>query len=257
MRSQNSGRVLQSTSTTFDIIDALIDLDGGRVTEVADVLDVSKSTVYNHLHTLRSEGYVVMWGDEYHLSLKFMYVGQQAKMSDDAYQDAINVTTQLDEKIPFETGFIVEENGIGRFLKPEVSQSNTYDQFSLTGEKVPLHAVAAGKAILATFSEERIDAIINEWGLPKSTEQTIGTQEELFEEIATVRERGYAINQGENREGIYGVAKAAHKPDGTTLGGMSITSPVYRTKEGEFDEHAANLLDEHISKLEERLRSSQ
>jgi IclR family acetate operon transcriptional repressor len=254
MRPQNSGRVLQSTSTTFDIIDALIELGGGRVTEVADVLDVSKSTVYNHLHTLRNEGYVVMRGDEYHLGLKFLCVGEQAKMSDHSYQDAIDVTTRLDEKTPFETGFIVEENGVGRFLKPEVSQSSTYDQFSLTGEKVHLHAVAAGKAILATFSEERIDAIIDEWNLPKVTEQTIGTREELFEEIDTVRKRGYAINQSENREGIYGVAKAARKPDGTTLGGMSMTGPVYRTKEGEFDEHAASLLDEHISKLEERIR---
>lgn len=194
-----------------------------------------------------------MQGDEYHPGLKFAFTGEHAKMYDYAYQDAIEVTKELDEKVPFETGFIVEENGIGRFLKPEVPQSSEFDEFALTGEEVHLHTVAAGKAILASFSEDHIDKIINHWGLPEKTEQTITSRERLIEELTQAREQGYAVNRGENREGIRGVAKIANKPNGTVVGAMSITSPAYRAKKESFNEHAVNLLKTHVHELEQRL----
>jgi hypothetical protein len=104
---------------------------------------------------------VILPGDEYQLSLKFAYIGNHAKMCDYAYQDAIEVIKQIDDKIPFETGFIVEESEMGRFLKPEVTHASEFDEFALTGEKVHLHTIAAGKAILTSFLKDHIDKIIN------------------------------------------------------------------------------------------------
>ena len=63
MRTQESGRILQSSSVTLDIIDAVVALEGARVSQVADHVDVSESTASNHLHTLRRAGFLTTEGD--------------------------------------------------------------------------------------------------------------------------------------------------------------------------------------------------
>lgn len=255
MHEGNPGRPLKTTTTTLDIIDVLVELEGARVTEVAEQLQISKGTASNHLNTLRNEGYVTTKGDEYHPSLKFTYIGEHAKQHDRAYKLAAEATRQLDEQIPFETTFIVEENGIGRYLTPEVRQAGRHDNFAFTGEEEHLHTIAAGKSILATFPKDKIESIIAQRGLVKKTENTITDRESLFEELEQVREQGYAINQQENRQNVYSISSPVHRPHGRVLGGMSVVTPVFRLKGNDFDKEIYKLLFDHIDDLEDRLRS--
>lgn len=255
MPNTGPGRILQSTSTSLRVVDALVELDGARVTEVANELGISKSAASNHLQTLKNAGYAVTHGDEYYPSLKFTYVSKHARNRDRAYRAARETTQRLDEQVPFETSFIVEENGIGRYLTPEVNQPGKHDEFAFAGQEEHLHATAAGKAILATYSTEKIERIIDRRGLPEKTEHTITTKSDLFEELDRVRDRGYAVNRSENRQGIYVIAKAVHKPHGSVLGAMSVVSPSYRLTDGDFDERTYELLDEYVQTLEDRLES--
>jgi len=60
-----------ATERSFRIIEQLGERGGG-VSELAESLSISKSTVHNHLQTLRELGYVVQDGDEYRLGLQFL-----------------------------------------------------------------------------------------------------------------------------------------------------------------------------------------
>jgi IclR family transcriptional regulator, acetate operon repressor len=51
--SKEAKQPVKSTETTFEIIEALMDLDGAGVTELANYLDLPKSNVHNYLSTLR------------------------------------------------------------------------------------------------------------------------------------------------------------------------------------------------------------
>lgn len=66
---------IKATETTLTIIEELKSEDGGRVTELAESLDLAKSAVHNHLSTLMEHGYVIKEGNVYHLSLKFLEIG--------------------------------------------------------------------------------------------------------------------------------------------------------------------------------------
>ncbi len=253
MRAQSPGRLLQSTTTSLNIVDILLELEGARVTEVASALDISKSSACNHLHTLQHAGFVVQDGDEYHPSLKFAYIGERAKRRDAAYEVAVTVTEQLSMETPFETSFIIEENGLGRHLTSEVNQPGTYDRFAFTGQQEYLHTIAAGKSILAALPQQSVERIIDRWGLPAKTDRTITKRDDLFEELADVRERGYAINRGENKDGIYVIAQSVRKLNGTVLGAISVGSPAYRIKETEFTARVNKLLDSYVTELEDRL----
>lgn len=255
MRTKETGRILKSSSLTLEIIDTVAELEGARVTQIADRLDISKSAASNHLHTLRKAGFLVREGDLYKPSLKFAKLGEHAKHRDPAYHHAIEITNELDERTNFETAFTVEENGIGRYLRPEVEVATDVDQYFIVGEKMHLHTVAAGKAILAHYPEERVDFIIDRWGLPKKTEETITSRESLKEELEEIRNKGYAVNRGEDWEGVYAIAQVAKKPSGTVLGAFSIGGPAFRTKKQEFEDRYNPLLDDHVKKLEARLES--
>lgn len=256
MNEGNPGRKLKTTTTTLEIIDALVELEGARVTEIAKQLQISKGSASNHLHTLRNEGYVTAKGDEYHPSLKFTYIGEHAKQHDRAYELAAEKTRHLDNEIPFETTFIVEENGIGRYLTPEVRQAGRHDNFAFTGEEEYLHTIAAGKSILATFSRDRIEEILDQWGLVKKTENTITNRERFFEELDKVREQGYAINQQENRQNVYSISTAVHRSSGRVLGGMSVVTPLFRLKGDDFDREIYKLLFDQVNDLEEDLEAA-
>ncbi|MFB6187002.1 MAG: IclR family transcriptional regulator C-terminal domain-containing protein, partial [Halobacteriaceae archaeon] len=59
------------------------------------------------------------------------------------------------------------------------------------------HANAAGKAILAHLPEDVVHDILDRTGLPEHTKHTITSRKELFDELDSIRERGYAVNRGE------------------------------------------------------------
>jgi len=56
-----------------------VELDGAGVTELANQLDVAKSTIHGHLTSMRAHGFVVKRGTEYRLGLGFFDYGQYVR----------------------------------------------------------------------------------------------------------------------------------------------------------------------------------
>lgn len=226
-RTQNA-RTIEATGRSLSILEALQELHGARVTVLAEHLDLSKSTIHNHLTTLREHGYVTMEGDTYHISLKMTNLGEYARNRKPAYRRARELSDRLAEETNLESGFIVEENGRGVYLKTETGDVNDPHIFPQVGDHVYLHSTAAGKAILADLPRERVEVIVDRRGLPPVTENTITDRAALFEALDRIRERGYAVNKGENEPGMRAVAVAVPDDDGTVLGGVSVSGPKYR-----------------------------
>ena len=75
------------------------------------------------------------------------------------------------------------------------------------GGRVPVHATAIGKAILAQLDDDQIAALLPE-ALDTPTDRTIATRTRLFEELAEVRATGVAHAWSEMAEGLEAVAVA-------------------------------------------------
>jgi DNA-binding IclR family transcriptional regulator len=249
MRTKDKARGVKATGRTLSIIEGLQRLNGARVTELAEELDVSKSTVFNHLATLQKRGYVVMEGDQYYLGLRFSNLGRYARNRKESYVWARELADYLESNTNLESAVVVEENGIGKYLKSEtgdVTDPNIYPQ---VGGRVHLHATAAGKAILAELPREDVEWIADRWGLPAQTDNTITDLDRLFEELETVRQCGYAVNEGENSEGVRAVGAPIFEPGSasTLLGAVSVSGPKYRMNgewlEEELPEKVLSLVD--------------
>jgi DNA-binding IclR family transcriptional regulator len=121
---------------------------------------------------------------------------------------------------------------------------------------VYLHASAGGKSILAALPDEDVHDIVDYWGLPPVTDETLTSKSTLFEELEQIRERGYAINEGESRSNVYFIGKSVYRPDGTVHGGISVGGQTDRIRKDEFRIRITNLLDEYTEMLEHRIEST-
>ncbi|WP_165875274.1 IclR family transcriptional regulator [Natrarchaeobius chitinivorans] len=251
MRRQSDSPSLQTVDNCFDIIEALKELDGARVTEVADHVGLSKSSVHKHLITLKRRGYVTMESDEYYVSLRFSNLAEYAKYRTASRRKLFQFSKSLPEFAGLQVGVIIEENGRGSYLKPELDENPfTGPQ---AGSRVYLHGTAAGKAILATLPEETVDRIVDIWGLPQLTSQTITDRETLRAELKSIRSNEFAFNNGENNEGIRAIGTAITDSNDTTLGAISVGGPQYRIDDTWFEEELPYDLLDRVEEFEREL----
>lgn len=217
----NTSRTLKTSALSFEIVELLVELDGARVTEVANQLDIPPSTAHTHLATLENLEYVVKEGDFYHPSLEFLRLGTHVRTRKEEYDLAHSYTKKLYDRTDSHSIFVVEEQGRGVFLHRITGERPDWRHETL-GNKLYLHNTAVGKAILAKLPEDRVTEIVDRWGLPRQTDNTITDEDELRDELETVQERGYAFNRGENIDKMWAVGVAVTGRDGQVVGAFSV-----------------------------------
>jgi IclR family acetate operon transcriptional repressor len=104
------------------------------------------------------------------------------------------------------------------------------------GHRVPAHAGASGKAILAALGPDATARVLD-GRRERLTDSTIVERDALAAELANVRERGYAVNVGEWDHGVAAVA-AAIVVDGRPVGAISVSSTPQRLPRSRMDEIA-------------------
>lgn len=220
---------VKSVGTLFSILEHIKAGETVGVSQLARDMDMSKGAIHRYLRTLVDEGYAVSEDGEYRLALRFLDFGAHVRQQY-PYNEFVEPKV---ERLASETGeraqYIVEEHGRGIYLHRKQGE-NAVETDARVGKVVHLHTTAAGKAILSQLPNERVEAIIEEHGLPERTAQTITEREDLFEELAEIRERGYALNEEEHVRGLIAVGVPITDADGRVLGGLSVSGPANRIR---------------------------
>ncbi|MFB6178198.1 MAG: IclR family transcriptional regulator [Halorientalis sp.] len=231
---------VRTTEKSLRIIRTLKELNGGRVTEIADHLDTSKSVVHNHLTTLEEHGYVVKKNDEYQLGLQFLNIGGYTRNRMDLYKIAEPEVQKLAQKTNELASLMTHEQGLGIYLYRSKGEE-AVDGDTYAGLRTYLHTTALGKAILAYMPRSQSDEILEDHGLPAETDNTITDPTELRTELEEIRERGYAIDNEERIRGLYCVAAPIQKDD-QVLGAISVSAPKGRTNDDRFKNEVPELV---------------
>lgn len=247
----NSGksRTIQSDETLFDIIEHLREEGQSGVTEIARELSLSKSTVHGHLTSLKNRRYVVKTEKGYQLGMEFLNQGTHVQRSYDLYSIAHEKVTQLAGETGERVWCMVEENGMAYYLVGAKGQHPVHPPVRI-GQAVHLHDRSAGKAILAHLPEEKVEEIINRYGLPATTPNTITSKDELLQNLSKIRERGYAINDSESLMGLFAIGAPIINRQGVVRGALTISGPVNRLKTEEKKEQIIELLLGATNELE-------
>ncbi|WP_121743296.1 IclR family transcriptional regulator [Natronorubrum halophilum] len=219
---EKGSKTLQTTATSIDILNVLEETNGARVTEIADRMETSKSTVHGHLATLASKHFVIQRGDFYYLGPELLRLGNQVRTRKEGFVLAREFTERLYDEVGLRSIFAVEMGGKAVFIHTASGKKTGWTHERL-GNRLHLHNTAVGKAILSEMPKSRVEQVLDEWGMPAETENTITDREALFDELSEIRERGYAVNGAENFRELHAIGVAATQQSGNVIGGFSVT----------------------------------
>ena len=247
---------IQALRRAFRVIDALRDLQTAGVSELSSHLDVPKSTVHVYLQTLEEEGYLLNNDGTYRLSHRFLEIGGELRHSLNLFQGARQEVDSLSTETGEVANLGIEENGKRVLLYTAQPPEGMFDN-SPTGQYTKMHQTALGKALLSQMSDDDIEEVLDQHGLPAATDQTITDREALFTELDRVREKGYSIENEERREGIKAIAvPLKHEADSSEepVSAVSISGPKRRISASNADETLVEALRDAANVIELRYK---
>lgn len=192
--------------------------------EVADTLGVHRSTALRLLQTLEGNGFVRRQGDgTYAVGTRFLSIAQQSLESLDlrplaaphlrALHPTCGHTLHLAQLIGDEVVYI-----------DKLDSPDGVRMYSRVGRAASLYASGVGKAILAQLPPERVADLLERTELVSHTPTTFDTPQALEAELARIRQRGWAVDDGEFEDFVNCVAAPVGNSSGDIVAALSITS---------------------------------
>ncbi len=220
---------VQSVDKALRILELLEESpDGLILTDISRMLQVPKSTTFKILTTLLSRGYLCRadGSRRYSLGIRLFELGHQA-LGHVKEREGIHLLLQeLSSKFN-ETAHFSVLRGSDVLYLDKVESRASLRMVTAVGTRRPAHCTATGKALLAWLTEPDIRSIMS-GEMTAFTPRTITDVERLLEDLACVRERGYAIDYEENEPGIVCIGAPVTSPDGNVVAAISVSGPTVR-----------------------------
>lgn len=230
---------VKAAKNSMEIVEAVRELGGAGVSEVAQHVSMPTSTVHDHLRTLTEEEYLVKKDSKYYIGSRFLQLGDHARSRRKVFTIAQPEVDKLAEKTGEHANLMIKEHDVGVFLyTAQGSEAVHLDTHS--GMRVPLQTTALGKAIMAYLPRDEVEEIIDRRGLPEVTANTITNREQLFQQLDEIRERGFATDDEERVEGMRCVAVPITDEAERAIAAVSISGLKRRMEGDKFTQEIPN-----------------
>jgi DNA-binding IclR family transcriptional regulator len=198
------------------------------LTDIARRAGIHISTCTRLLRTLEASGLVARDAAtcEYRLGRKIFTLAHALERQLDIRALAWPVLQRLTD-ITGEMSSLAMLHGDEVMLIERSVSRNELGFLARPGSRAPLYCTAAGKMLLAHAEDELVDRILA-GPLPQLTPTTITTADALRLELAKVRVQGYAIDQCERENGLFGVAAPVRDVASRVIAVVSFSGPAER-----------------------------
>jgi DNA-binding IclR family transcriptional regulator len=199
-------------------------LEHSRFSDIVAATGLAKATVHRVLATLVSADFVAGDGEHgYRAGPALLSLSGRALASVDITDVAAPIVDRLVAEVDCTVHVgVATDSEIVYLIRRDASKP--YQMKSRVGHGMPLHCTGMGKAVMASWPEERVADLVSRVGLPARTPQTITTLDALRAELARVRARGFATDLGENEFGTVCVSAGIRDHTGAVTHGLSISS---------------------------------
>lgn len=220
---------VQALDRALDVLIALGSGGGMTLSEIAAMLGQSPATMYRVLSTLEAKEFVEVdpRRQEWQIGPTTFRLGSSFLRRGGVIERSRPVMWELMEATGETSNLGIEANDQVMF----VSQVETHESiraFFPPGTLSPMHASGIGKALLSLHDEGRIARFLAGRDLVRFTARTIGSARRLLEELALVRQQGFAFDNEEKTEGMRCVAAPIVNAHGEAIAGISVSGPAHR-----------------------------
>jgi IclR family acetate operon transcriptional repressor len=231
---KRSRRSVQSVDRALDLLEALVAAEGEvAITALATRTGLHVSTVHRLLATLLRRGYVRQNPEtsRYYAGAKLATLSEGRSRFGELRLRARPLLRSLTEATR-ETANLVVLDDLQAVYIETMPSPQVVRLFTVVGNRTPLHATGAGKALLANLPAARRDALLERLDLRGYTPRTVVDRAALRRTLDEIREKGYAIDDEEYDEGVRCVAVAVLGSAGREAAGpvaaLSISAPASR-----------------------------
>ena len=239
MNASKQGESVKSAVRALEILETIVAM--GRpmsANEVGAIKPIPASSLSYLLTTLVSLGYLVREGRNYAAGpalARLSPAGSGSSLREAVRPLVDSIRDKIDETAAF---FILRDDEIEAIASAISGQALRYAVEE--GRRAPLHAFAAGKALLSTFEPHRLDAYLSNVARERFTSNTITEPDALRRELDMIRNTGISHVREEFTPGICALGKVAWR-NGAPLGAFSVAIPAARFNQ-EIEARATELL---------------
>ena len=220
---------VQSVERAFQLLEALAaaGTDGSTLSDLARSIGVSKSTAYAILQTLLGGGFVadMRAGStrRYRLGMALARLGDVV-VSQIALRDvALPVLRELAGETRLTARVAVLDDPYAVVIARVDAPDSSVRFAANLGKREHLHCSAVGKAMLAALDRDRRGRSLPPPGCPARHRTRSPTRKPFSPSSTTVEERGYAVDDEEDVEGVFCVGVAVHDHTARCVGAISVT----------------------------------
>ena len=221
---------VQSVDRALLIIETLAEDDEGyRLTDLAVRTGLSPSTVHRLLATLEKRRFVQFDRDEsmWHIGAQSFAVGSTFVRRRNFVTQALPYLRKLRDQTRETVNLAVVDDG-AMVVLTRVESREIMRSVTKVGGRVPMVASGLGKALLSTYSEEDVFAIIQREGMPRLTSKSIVRAGELCKSLHDIRQQGYSIDDEEALVGLRCVSAVVYDARREPIAAISVSGKTSR-----------------------------
>jgi DNA-binding IclR family transcriptional regulator len=231
-------QTVQSVERTLLLFELLAEAEGDvGVRELSEASGLAAGTVHRLLGVLQARGYVRQDSASRRYTVGFAAMELATKIGRRgglrlraqpylrSLMQRLNETTNLAVRDGLEAVYVASEHA------PRIMRS-----FTEIGNRVPLHATGIGKVLLAYMPRDQRDATIEKLEMVRYAPETITDRERFRAVVGTVRQLGYALDNGEYEEGVRCIAVPVRDSSGHVIAAMSVSGHSGRLTDDRLDD---------------------
>jgi DNA-binding IclR family transcriptional regulator len=218
----------KAISRALDVLESFPDEHTVLSLKELSVLNgLPESSLFRILQTLESRGYLAQAIDgTYRLTLRLLY-GKSRERAEKLRELARTHLHQLAMRFN-------ETASLSCLFEDRIQVVDTVETFhsmrltNRPGRVLPPHCSSMGKSITAFQTPEKIDRILEIYGLVKRTPNTIIDRPALLAEFERIRQRGYAFDREEAAEGAFCIGAPIRCEGKPVSAAISLSTPLLR-----------------------------
>jgi DNA-binding IclR family transcriptional regulator len=215
---------------------------GMRLVDIATAADYDQATTYRYLQSLESFGLV--WRDydgRYRLGLKIVELYNVFMKNNTLRSVAYEYMVALSQETS-ETVYLGVLNGDEVSYIEKVDGPLPIRPHTPIGGRNKLYCTGLGKAMLSVADLDFVESIVN-GTLEPATEHTILDPQQLLQELAECRKRGYAIDNMESQMDVRCVGAPIFNSLGQVFAAISVSGPAFRVTEERLEEMSHRVVE--------------
>ncbi|WP_108482576.1 IclR family transcriptional regulator [Oceaniglobus ichthyenteri] len=231
-----------TVAKAFSLLEELAKSDAPLgVTELAQRLGLGKSNVHRLLQTLVALKYVQKTdGSAYVATLRMWEFGTKV-VSNIVVRDVARPYMRQLSELTKETVHLSECQGGDVIYLEKIESKEPVRAYTQLGGRARANCTATGKILMAHLPPDDVHEIFR--SVTQCTPNTIMDVDRFLQEAAINRKRRYALNNGEWRADINGLASPVADRSGAVVAAIGISAPASRLSTAEMEKYAPDVIE--------------